>query len=75
MATVFLHIKNEEDIEWNNNKFKEFERIPVLNEYIVPEEGQQWYQVKLVVHCPFKCSCDAEVYATKVDQTEVMKSL
>ncbi|EQB4340866.1 hypothetical protein ACYJ2U_001586 [Clostridium botulinum] len=41
MATVFLHIKNEEDIEWNNNKFKEFERIPVLNEYIVPEEGQQ----------------------------------
>ncbi|HDK7194954.1 TPA: hypothetical protein PTV74_003262 [Clostridium botulinum] len=75
MANVFLHIKNHEDVEWNNNEFKEFERIPMLNEYIVPNEGSEWYKVKLVVHCPFECSCDAEVYATKVDHNEVMKLL
>ena len=75
MAKVFLHTKDSKDDDWNNNEFREFSRIPLLNEYIALDSNSEWYQIQLVVHCPFECSCDAEIYAIKVDYNGIMKVL
>lgn len=71
MAKVFLHTKNSEEID-GVNEDREFARIPVEGEYLALSSLSDWYKVRLVVHTPFKCPYNAEVYAVKVDRRKIM---
>jgi hypothetical protein len=70
---VFLHTKSPEVASWEKNEFREFARIPVAGEYVTLHEKSDPYKVILVIHTPFPCDCDAEVYAVKVDHMKVQK--
>lgn len=72
MATVFVHLHNEGETEWNN-QYHSFERIPVENEYITVDYDSEWYKVELVVHTPFSDEMSAEIFAVQVDHNEEMK--
>jgi len=71
---VFLHTRDPKESE-GNNEFIEFERIPVVGEYVSLQSADTlWYKVVLVVHTPFPCDCDAEVYAVGLDHLEAVKA-
>jgi hypothetical protein len=63
---VFLHTRTPHERDWKNES-RDFARIPVVGEFVVTSSCSPWYQVELVVHCPFECEFDAEVYAVEVD--------
>lgn len=69
---VFLHVRSQGKHDWVN-KFYDFARLPVKGEYIAIETSSPWYEVQLVVHTPFPCDCEAEVYAVEVDHMEAKK--
>jgi hypothetical protein len=49
---VFLHTKKSKNTE-EVNQYAEFERIPVVGEYIsLPSNDEYWYKVVLVRHIP-----------------------
>lgn len=75
MANVFLHTRpNSTGFDWTND-FREFARIPVVGEYLATDVTSRWYEVRLVVHTPFKADCEAEVYADEVpDYLAVMEA-
>jgi len=70
---VFLHTRDPEEPEGINN-FYEFARIPAVGEYVAISSDSPWFKVVLVVHTPFPCDCEAEVYAVKEDHNEVMEA-
>lgn len=74
MTRVFLHTRDLHSIDWVN-EFREFSRVPGLNEYVALAGDSDWYRVIVVVHTPFPCECDAEVYAVKVDQAETRRQI
>ncbi|APR13468.1 conserved hypothetical protein [Xanthomonas citri pv. citri] len=57
--------------DWLNEE-REFGRIPMIGEYVAMSEDA-WFKVELVVHTPFACEFDAEVYAVGVDHLEVVR--
>ena len=67
---VFLHTRHHGEFDWLN-EFRDFARIPIAGEYLARDVSSPWYQVQLVVHTPFECDCDAEVYAIEVDHLEI----
>lgn len=69
---VFLHTREKGSFEWIN-EIREFARIPIVGEYLALDVSSPWYQVQLVVHTPFECDCEAEVYAIEVDHNEVKR--
>jgi hypothetical protein len=72
VSKVFLHTRSPGKADWDNG-LREFGRIPVIGEYVATDSMSDWFQVELVVHCPFADSdCEAEVYAVKVDHQAVM---
>ena len=72
MATVLVHTRNNTKEKWQNQKM-EFSRIPCEGEHLVLSATSDWYQVQVVVHCPFEgAEFDSEVYATKVNHLDVM---
>jgi hypothetical protein len=50
-----------------------FARIPFVGEYLALSTDSAWYKLQLVVHTPFPCDHDAEVYAVEVDYLEITK--
>ncbi|CEE79440.1 conserved hypothetical protein [Xanthomonas citri pv. citri] len=44
----------------------------MIGEYVAMSEDA-WFKVELVVHTPFACEFDAEVYAVGVDHLEVVR--
>lgn len=67
---VFLHTRSQGKRDWKNES-REFGRLPVVGEYLALEWNSPWYQVQLVVHCPFESAdYEAEVYAVEVDHLE-----
>ena len=74
MMKVFLHTRDQGEFNWNN-EHREFARIPVEGEYLTLHVTSEWYKVQLVVHTPFECQCNAEVYAVKVDHNLEMKEI
>lgn len=70
---VFLHTRKPQGRDWTNES-RDFGRLPVVGEFVATSSSSPWYQVELVVHCPFDCEFDAEVYAVEVDQHEVQKA-
>lgn len=75
MATkVFLHTRTPQQRDWVNEK-RDFARIPTVGEYVATSSsGVSWFRVQLVVHTPFPCEFDAEVYAVAVDHSEVLRA-
>jgi hypothetical protein len=69
---VFLQTRSEGSFEWNK-EFREFVQIPFVGEYLALSTESAWYKVELVVHTPFPCDYDAEVYAVEVDYSEITK--
>jgi hypothetical protein len=70
---VFLHTRDHGQNNWTNNSYN-FARIPVVGEHLTTGIESDWYEVQLVVHTPYPCDCDAEVYAVKVDHMEAQKA-
>ena len=67
MAIVFVHVREKVSDMWKSHKM-EFSRIPCIGEHLVLGATSDWYQVQVVVHCPFEdTEFDAEIYATNVD--------
>ena len=67
---VFLHTRSQGTSDWEN-EIRTFERIPITGEYLSLSTDSPWYRVQLVLHTPFPCDCEAEVYAVEVDHMEV----
>ena len=70
---VFLHTRTPQKRDWTN-EIREFSRIPTVGEFVSTSGSGPWYRVELVVHCPFPCECDAEVYTVEVDHNEVLRA-
>jgi len=70
---VFLHTRDPKESECVN-QFLEFARIPVIGEHVAISSDSPWFKVVVVVHTPFPCDCEAEVYAVKVEHLEVIKA-
>jgi hypothetical protein len=70
---VFLHTRSRKQRDWLNEKY-EFARIPMVGEYVATSSRSEWFQVELVVHTPFPCEFDAEVYAVEADHREVLNN-
>ncbi|MBV6690339.1 hypothetical protein KV692_21430 [Xanthomonas euvesicatoria pv. physalidis] len=68
---VFMHTRSPQRRDWLNEE-REFGRIPMIGEYVAMSEDA-WFKVELVVHTPFACEFDAEVYAVGVDHLEVVR--
>jgi hypothetical protein len=73
MSKVFLHVTSTPDNPRWENTPREFLRLPTVGEYLATESTGPWYKIVLVVHCPFEAEYAAEVYAVKVDHSEVLK--
>jgi len=75
LKPVFLHLHDEGEANWLN-KYADFVRIPVEDEYFAIEHDGEWYKVEVVVHTPFSSEMCAEIYAVKVEhQKEVEKKV
>ncbi|MEG4185187.1 hypothetical protein QUA32_25895 [Microcoleus sp. Pol14D6] len=70
---VFFHTRSPQERGWSNNEKREFARIPIVWEYVTTAINSPWFCVQLVVHTPFDCEFDAEVYAVAVDHNEVLE--
>ncbi len=71
-AQVFLHTYDAPGAE-PRNEGRVFLRLPTVGEYVTLSPTSDWYEVTLVVHCPFEATYAAEVYARRVDHLEVVK--
>lgn len=71
---VFLHTKQDARSEWVNEQ-REFAQIPAVGEYLATSSNSEWYRVEFIVHTPFPCEFDAEVFAVQVDHLEVYKGI
>lgn len=73
MAKVFVHTQSGKGkSDWKNDS-REFLRLPVVGEYFALSSTGEWFQVDLVVHCPFDGQYAAEVFGTQIDHLEVKK--
>lgn len=70
---VFLHTRSSGQRDWTNTEV-DFAQIPAVGEYVATRMGNpDWYVVELVVHTPFPCDFDAEVYAVAWNHLEVLE--
>lgn len=70
---VFLHTRSTDSPEWRNEP-KDFARIPSIGEYVATSSDGPWYRVALVLHLPFACDFDAEVYCEEVDHVSALSA-
>ncbi|MEG4021260.1 hypothetical protein [Microcoleus sp. S13C4] len=70
---VFFYTKSPQERSWSNHEKREFARIPIVGEYVATAINRPWFCVQLVVHTPFDCEFDPEVYAVAADQNEVLE--
>lgn len=71
---VFLHTRKDARNEWVNER-REFAQVPAVGEYLTTSSHGEWHRVEIVVHTPFPCDFDAEVYAVEVDHLQVFIGL
>lgn len=74
MTKVFVHTQSERGKSDWKNADRDFSRLPIVGEYFSINSAGEWHIVDLVVHCPFKSEYDAEIFGTKVDHLEVVKT-
>jgi hypothetical protein len=74
MVKIFFHTRTSGKKDWDNREL-EFSRVPSVGEYVCLETtDENYHQVELVVHTPFHCPYDAEVFAVAENHMEAMKS-
>ncbi len=73
MTQVFLHWIDTPDGEWQN-EHREFSSVPTIGEHVALNTSSAYYRVTLIVHTPFPCDCDAEVYTIRDDTQAEMIS-
>jgi len=72
MVKVFFHTRTSGKRDWINEK-REFSRVPSVGEYVCLEsKDENWHRIEIVVHTPFHCPFDAEVYAVAENHLEAM---
>lgn len=70
---IFLHTRSPGQRDWNNTVV-EVPQIPAVGEYVATSgSGDDWYQVELVLHTPFPCEFDAEVYSVAKNHLDAME--
>jgi adenine-specific DNA-methyltransferase len=71
---VFVHTLDAVDGE-SLNQGRKFLRLPVVGEYITLDVTGEWYEVKVVVHCPHTppSTYAAEVYAVRVEHLAALR--
>ncbi len=76
MAKIFLHTKKQNEINWTS-EYYQFERVPAVGEYLVLRTELSWYEVRLVLHTPFKHGCEGEIYAVRTikGQDQITKKI
>lgn len=71
---IYVHTRHPEKSECDN-EFFEFARIPVVGEYLKTSTHSSWFQAVIVLHTPFlDRKYDAEIYAVRVDPTEITEA-
>ncbi|WP_293304993.1 hypothetical protein [Microcoleus sp. PH2017_22_RUC_O_B] len=70
---VFFHTRSPQERGWSNNETPKFAQIPIVGEYVATAIDSPWFCVQLVIHTPFDCEFDAEVYAVAADRNEVLE--
>jgi len=74
MVKIFFHTRTSGQRDWKNEE-REFSRVPSIGEYVCLESPHEdLHRIELVVHTPFHCPYDAEVYAVAENHLEVMVS-
>ena len=71
---VFVHTKAKDKTDWVQNVY-EFKQLPALGEYCELQAQGEWYEILLVVHCPFPTEFDAEIWAEQVDQQKLKSDI
>jgi hypothetical protein len=66
---VQLHLKASGQEHWETLP-REFGRLPVVGEYVAPDDRASWFRVALVVHAPTSDQYGAEVYALAGGDTQ-----
>ncbi len=76
IINVFVHPYSDGALIGSLNRVVQMVAVPALGEHIALAMDGDWYEVKAVVHCPFNADTDngidAEVYASKVNQLDVL---
>ncbi|HYT87894.1 MAG TPA: hypothetical protein VEL76_04175 [Gemmataceae bacterium] len=73
MAKVALKTRAQGSTGWESHQIIDYNRIPSVGEYVSPTTMSGWFEVRIVVHCPFPdTDCDAEVYAVEANQRAVL---
>lgn len=67
MPRVFLHTYDSPTAT-SKNEGCDFTRVPCVGEFLTTASNSEWYEVRLVVHCPFDATYAAEVYAVLTPQ-------
>jgi hypothetical protein len=70
---VFFHTRSAGQRDWFNEP-RTFAKIPSVGDYVATASDGPWHRVELVVHTPFPCDFDAEVYAVKVDHLDMLNT-
>jgi hypothetical protein len=65
-TVVLVFYKSAGDTMWQND-MRNFDRVPVVGEYLTMARDGDWYEVKAVVHMAFPLDYDAELYCVKVE--------
>ena len=71
---VFVHLRTQGKHDWSNT-VHDFDRLPIVDEYVQIDDLTEWYIVQIVVHCPFNEEWGAEIYAVKVNHLDELKRL
>jgi hypothetical protein len=70
---VFFHTRSQGQYNWKN-EIREFPQIPAVGEYVaLSTDAEDYHLVQFVVHTPFPCDCDVEVYAVAVNHMEAKR--
>lgn len=64
---VFLHTRKRGESDWQNVDM-DFAQIPHLGECVKPSIGDIYYEVRYVLHTPFRDDMDAEVFAVETKE-------
>jgi hypothetical protein len=64
MVKVFLHTRKIGERDWVNEDM-EFVTMPRLGENIKPSIDAGYFEVRWILHTPFRTDMDAEVYAVE----------
>ncbi|MEO0561936.1 MAG: hypothetical protein AAF125_07475 [Chloroflexota bacterium] len=63
---VMVYWQGDDDGVWESES-RNFDRVPIVGEYLTFSREADWYEVVAVVHMAFPLDYDAEVYCKMVE--------